>query len=87
MPSQALQRTPDGLVKLLLVKDEQVVSVSVQEGNSFDGKTIITKGLAPNDEVIVEGFQKARPGGKVKATPWKQTAEEKTADSNKPAEN
>jgi len=86
VPNQALQRTPDGLVKLLLVKDDKVVSVAVEEGNSADGKTIINKGLSPNDEVIVEGFQKAQPGGTVKPMPWKKTSDEETADSNKSAE-
>ncbi len=87
VPSQALQRTPDGLVKLLLVKDDKVVSVAVEEGNSVNGNTIINKGLSPNDEVIVEGFQKAQPGGTVKPIPWKKTSGEETADSNKSAEN
>lgn len=86
VPNQALQRTPDGLVKLLLVKDDKVVSVAVQEGSSIDGKTIINKGLTPNDEVIVEGFQKAQPGGTVKPIPWKKASGEESVDSNKSAE-
>ena len=87
VPDQALQRTPDGLVKLLLVKDDKVISVAVEEGNSVDGKTIINKGLSPNDEVIVEGFQKAQPGGTVKPMPWKKPSPEETAGSNNSAEN
>ena len=87
VPNQALQRTPDGLVKLLLIKDDKVVSVAVDAGNSVDGNTIINKGLNPNDEVIVEGFQKAQPGGMVKPIPWKKTSAQENAGSNKPAEN
>lgn len=85
VPSQALQRTPDGLVKLLLVKDDKVVSVAVQEGNSLDGNTIINKGLQAGDEVIVEGFQKAQPGATVKPVPWKKIDSLETANPDKSA--
>mgnify|MGYP000927219787 FL=1 len=87
VPNQALQRTPDGLVKLLLVKDDKVVSVAVKEGNLIDGNAIINTGLSPNDEVIVEGFQKAQPGSTVKPIPWKKPSAEEKTDPNKSAEN
>ncbi|NLY64800.1 MAG: efflux RND transporter periplasmic adaptor subunit, partial [Alcaligenaceae bacterium] len=88
VPSQALQRSPDGTVRLLLVKDQKAVSVAVQEGTSVDGKTIINKGLSPNDEVIVEGFQKAQPGATVNPMPWKKAGNtEASAKTSEPAKN
>jgi len=35
---------------------------------------IVTQGLKPDDVVIVEGFQKVRPGAQVKPVPWKPKA-------------
>lgn len=88
VPSQALQRSPDGTVRLLLVKDQKAVSIAVQEGTSVDGKTIINKGLSPNDEVIVEGFQKAQPGATVNPMPWKKAGNTETSEkTSEPAKN
>ena len=35
---------------------------------------IITQGLKPGDQVIVEGVQKVRPGSPVQPTPYKPAA-------------
>jgi membrane fusion protein (multidrug efflux system) len=71
VPQQAVQRTADGLSTLMLVKDGKISPVSVQVGNEVDGKWIISKGLQAGDVVVVEGFQKIRPGSPVQAMPWK----------------
>jgi membrane fusion protein (multidrug efflux system) len=71
VPQQAVQRTADGLSTLMLVKDGKVAPQAVQLGSQVKGQWIVTKGLKPGDEVIVEGFQKIRPGAPVQAMPWK----------------
>jgi len=38
-------------------------------------QTIITKGLQPGATVIVEGFQKIRPGAPVQPMPWQAGAQ------------
>src|SRR5690606_37499317 len=71
VPQQALQRTPDGRSSLMLVKDEKVAVSPVGTGISVNGKVLITSGLEAGDVVIVEGFQKIRPGMPVQPVPWK----------------
>jgi membrane fusion protein (multidrug efflux system) len=70
VPQQALQRTPDGLQSLLLVKDGKIDQVSVTTGNAIGGRWVVTSGLKAGDVVVVEGFQKVRPGAPVKVSQW-----------------
>lgn len=71
VPTQAIQRTGDGLSSLMLVKDGKVAATAVAVGPQVKGQTIITKGLNSGDTVVVEGFQKIRPGAAVQPIPWK----------------
>ncbi|HEU0230577.1 MAG TPA: HlyD family secretion protein, partial [Burkholderiaceae bacterium] len=84
VPQQAVQRTADGLSTLMLVKDGKVSPQAVELGSQVNGKWIVTKGLNPGDEVIVEGFQKIRPGVPVQPLPWKNPTEASAAGA-KPA--
>lgn len=70
VPQQALQRTADGLSSLMIVKEGKVHVVPVTTGAGVNGQWIINKGLSAGDVVIVEGFQKVRPGSAVQAMPW-----------------
>ncbi|HBP30223.1 MAG: efflux RND transporter periplasmic adaptor subunit [Advenella sp.] len=72
VPTQAIQRSSDGLSNLMLVRDGKVASVTIQTGGEVNSDTIITQGVKAGDEVIVEGFQKIRPGAPVKPQPWKK---------------
>ncbi|SHI21643.1 efflux RND transporter periplasmic adaptor subunit [Pollutimonas bauzanensis] len=82
VPQQALQRTADGLSSLMLVKDGKVEVKAVTVGPGIGGKWIISKGLAAGDVVIVEGFQKIRPGAAVQGIPWDPQA--KAGDAKAP---
>src|SRR5690606_14793770 len=75
VPQQAVQRTADGLSSLYVVRDGKVHVLAVSTGTVVDGQTIITKGLKSGDQVVVEGFQKIRPGAPVQPIPWKPNAE------------
>src|SRR5690606_2882039 len=72
VPQQALQRTPDGRNSLMLVKDDKVAVSPVTTGPVLNGNVLITSGLQAGDVVIVEGFQKIRPGAPVQGMPWKK---------------
>jgi RND family efflux transporter MFP subunit len=53
----------------LVVNDEGVVEHRVVDVGPIVGELrLIEKGLAPGDQVIVDGLQRARPGGRVTAT-------------------
>ncbi len=71
VPQQALQRTADGLQSLLLVKDNKIEQIPVTTGGALKSNWIVTSGLKAGDVVVVEGFQKVRPGAPVQASEWK----------------
>ncbi|MBO1113569.1 efflux RND transporter periplasmic adaptor subunit [Bordetella petrii] len=70
VPQQSLQRTADGMQSLMLVKDKKIEQVPVTTGSVIDNQWLITSGLKAGDVVVVEGFQKIRPGVPVQASPW-----------------
>ncbi|TFL11216.1 efflux RND transporter periplasmic adaptor subunit [Pusillimonas caeni] len=70
VPQQALQRTADGQGALMVIKEGKVVATPVTTGAAIDGKWLITSGLSAGDVVVVEGFQKIRPGAPVQPIPW-----------------
>lgn len=71
VPDQAIQRGADGLNTLMRVTDQGTVQpVAVTIGAKVGVQSIITSGLNPGDTIIVEGFQKIRPGAPVQPIPW-----------------
>lgn len=74
VPMQAIQRTPDGLNTLMVVREGVVNPVAVAVGPEIDGRALVYKGLTPGDMVVVEGFQKIRPGAPVQPMPWNPDA-------------
>ncbi len=67
VPQRAVQRGPDGGTTVWLVSPEglvvlQTVTVAQAVGNQW----VVDSGLKAGDVVIVEGFQKTRPGALVK---------------------
>jgi membrane fusion protein (multidrug efflux system) len=74
VPQQAVQRGNAGEASLLVVGAEnKVVSKPVKTGATLGDRWIISSGIEPNEVVIVDGFQKLRPGAVVKPIPWKPT--------------
>jgi membrane fusion protein (multidrug efflux system) len=70
IPQQALVRGPDGASVMLVGADGKVTPQPVQADTAQDNQWVISKGLKAGDRVIVEGFQKAKPGSIVKPMPW-----------------
>ncbi len=86
VPQQALQRTPDGAQSLMLVnKENKVEQVPVTTGGAVKTNWIVTSGLKAGDTVVVEGFQKIRPGAPVQASPWKAGGQSGAAPAGQPA--
>ena len=71
VPAQAVQYTSDGSSNLYVVRDEKAQSVPVVLGPESKGQYVVNKGLQAGDQIIVEGFQKIRPGAPVQTSPWK----------------
>ncbi len=76
IPKQAIQRSTNGLSTAMIVKEGKVSQITIETGGDVGTDTIVTGGLNVGDEVIVEGFQKIRPGAPVKSQPWKKPGTE-----------
>jgi len=62
--SQVAVVGPDGKVDLRLV----------QTGPTYASMQVVTEGLKPGEQVVIEGMQKLRQGMTVKTTPWQMPA-------------
>ncbi len=71
LPRQAIQRSSDGGAWVWVVGDGDVPAQrTVTTGATVGDELIVRDGLKPGDRVVVEGFQKIRPGAPVSAEPW-----------------
>ena len=69
VPQRALQDL-QGLAQLAVVgADDKVEVRTVKKGASWGTLQVVTKGVAAGERVIVEGFQKVRPGMMVAPKP------------------
>lgn len=85
VPQQGVSRDPKGqAVALVALADGKVEPRILEVERTIGDAWLVTKGLAPGDQVIVEGTQKARPGATVKASPASWLA--KPSDPGKPAD-
>src|SRR3546814_14239601 len=71
VPQQAVQRDTAGRAQLYIVGADGTVELrTVKAGDVAGNRWVIEEGLRPGELVVVEGFQKIRPGAKVDAQPW-----------------
>jgi membrane fusion protein (multidrug efflux system) len=74
VPQQAVVRSPEGSSVLIVGADNKVVSQPVT-ANANDGNNwVVSSGLKGGERIVVEGFQKAKPGATVNPQPWKGPA-------------
>jgi multidrug efflux system membrane fusion protein len=66
VPSQAVQTGQKGSYVYVLRQEKKVEARDVMTGRSFNGDTLITKGLSEGEKVVVEGQLKLAPGAMVK---------------------
>lgn len=66
VPSQVVQRGPDGPYVFVIREDSTVEVRPVQVAQSEQGKTIVEEGLKPGERVVVDGQYKLQRGSKVK---------------------
>jgi membrane fusion protein (multidrug efflux system) len=85
LPQQTLTRTPQGDSVLVVGADGKVLQRSVKVGDQQGGQWVILDGLKAGEQVIVDGFQKLRPGAPVKPVPWQAPGAVAGAPSNTPA--
>jgi membrane fusion protein (multidrug efflux system) len=74
VPQQAVVRSPEGSSVWIVGADNKVqaqpVVATANEGQNW----VVSSGLKGGERIIVEGFQKAKPGATVNPQPWKGPA-------------
>ncbi len=70
LPQQAVTRSPQGDSVMVVDKEGKVAPRPIKVSNEQNGQWVVTDGLKPGEQVMVDGFQKLRPNAPVKAVPW-----------------
>lgn len=70
VPQQAVSRTNQGAVVMVVDIDGKVAVKPVTVGRAHGNQWVITSGLQAGDQVIVEGLQKVQPGAPATPHPW-----------------
>ncbi len=74
VPQQAVQRSTDGGASVwVLDAENKPVPRPVKTGAAVGDEWVVREGLKAGDTVVVEGFQKMRPGAPVQPTPWSRS--------------
>ncbi|HEV7912851.1 MAG TPA: efflux RND transporter periplasmic adaptor subunit [Albitalea sp.] len=74
LPQQAVTRTAQGDTVMVVGPDGKPAPRPVKIGSAQGGQWIVLDGLKPGEQVIVDGFQKMRPGAPVKPVAWQPAA-------------
>jgi membrane fusion protein (multidrug efflux system) len=88
VPQQGISRDPKGNpVALVVDGDGKVGQRTLTLDRAIGDKWLVSSGLKPGEQVIVEGVQKVRPGASVKAVPFQEGGPSGTApkETAKPA--
>jgi membrane fusion protein (multidrug efflux system) len=70
LPQQAVTRSPQGDSVMVVAGNGQVSPRPVKIGGSQNSQWVVLSGLQAGEQVMVDGFQKLRPGQPVKPVPW-----------------
>ena len=73
LPQQAVTRSPQGDSVMVVGSDGKVSPRTIKVSGSQNGQWVVLGGLQPGEQVMVDGFQKLRPGAPVKPVPWSAT--------------
>jgi multidrug efflux system membrane fusion protein len=69
VPATAVQRGPQGTFTYLVGPDKTVQSRPIEIDSTEGDQAIVSKGLAPGDQVVTDGQNQLRPGAKVAPRP------------------
>ena len=85
LPQQAVTRASTGDTVMVVGADGQVAQRGVKLGGSQNGQWVVLDGLKAGEKVMVDGFQKLRPGSPVKPVPWSAAGSAPAAPASAPA--
>jgi len=70
LPQQAVTRSQQGDSVMVVGPDGKVAPRPVKVGSAQGSQWVVLDGLKAGEQVMVDGFQKLRPGAPVKPVPW-----------------
>ena len=70
LPQQAVTRTAQGDTVMVVGEDGMVSSRPIKISSAKDNQWVVLSGLKAGEKVMVDGFQKLRPGATVKPVAW-----------------
>ena len=70
----------------MLVRDNKIAQAPVTTGGAYENNWLVTSGLKAGDVVVVEGFQKIRPGAPVQVSQWNRNGAPAAQPGAKPAD-
>jgi RND family efflux transporter MFP subunit len=79
VPDGAIASDQSSKIVFTVADDGTVGTKLIELGPMVDGLRVIRAGLAPTDRIVIDGLQRARPGGKVTAQDGKIEAAASTA--------
>ena len=86
IPQQGVTRNPKGDAEVMVVgAEEKVESRPIKVVRTVGDNWLVSDGLKAGDRVILEGFQKARPGTQVKTVPFGSKPETPPSGTPQPA--
>ena len=72
LPQQSVTRTAQGDTVMVVGDDGKVSPRPVKIGSAKDNQWVVLSGLKAGEKVMVDGFQKLRPGATVKPVAWQE---------------
>ena len=85
LPQQAVARTAQGDAVMVVTEDGKVTSRPVKVGSAKGTQWVVLSGLTAGEKVMVDGFQKLKPGATVKPVPWRGPGAATAAGAASPA--
>ena len=82
LPQQAVIRSPQGDIVMVVGADGKATPRPVQLGAQQEGRWVVLSGLKAGEQVMVDGFQKQRGDAPVKPVPWQVPAAAKAASAS-----
>ncbi|MGO4378542.1 efflux RND transporter periplasmic adaptor subunit [Pseudoduganella sp. RAF53_2] len=70
VPQQAIVRGADGASVFIVGADNKITAQPVTAEASTGNAWLVSSGLKGGERIVVEGFQKTKPGGVVAPVPW-----------------
>ena len=85
LPQQAVSRSAQGDTVMVVGADGKVASRTVKIGSSQGTQWVVLDGLKTGEQVMVDGFQKLRPGAVVNPVPWQPAGTPPAGAASAPA--